>query len=165
VLIRPIAPADVTRLREIHSAPEVSRWWNEPAPEFPDDADESETRLVIELHGAVAGMIQFGEEPEPDYRHAWIDLFLGPEHLGQGLGVDAVRSVARYLIEERGHHRITIDPAVDNTRAIRCYEKVGFERVGVMRRAWRNPEGEWRDLLLMELVTGAANFNAECNTT
>jgi aminoglycoside 6'-N-acetyltransferase len=153
VVIRPIATPDIHRLREIHASAEVARWWNEPTADFPYDTDETETRLTIDLRGEVVGMIQFGEEPEPDYRHAWIDLFLGPGHLGQGLGADAVRTVARYLIEARGHHRITIDPATDNTRAIRCYEKAGFERVGVMRRAWRNSKGEWRDLLLMELVT------------
>jgi aminoglycoside 6'-N-acetyltransferase len=165
VLIRSIAAADVDRLRAIHATPEVARWWNEPTAEFPADADETETRLTIELDGDVVGMIQFGEEPEPDYRHAWIDLFLGPEHLGRGLGVDAVCTLARHLIDERGHHRITIDPATDNTRAIRCYEKAGFGRVGVMRRAWRNPAGEWRDLLLMELIHDGSNLDAECDTT
>lgn len=152
VLVRPIVAGDVARLREIHSAPEVAAWWNAPPAGFPWDADDSETRLTIEVDGEVAGMIQFGEEPEPDYRYAWIDLFLGPAHLGRGLGGEAVRAVADHLFAERGHHRITIDPATTNTRAIRCYEKAGFTAVGVMRRAWRDPAGEWRDLLLMELV-------------
>jgi aminoglycoside 6'-N-acetyltransferase len=152
VLIRPITSRDVQRLREIHAAPEVAEWWNWPTAEFPDDADESEMRLTIEVDGEVAGMIQFGEEAEPDYRHAWIDMFLGPDHLGKGLGGEAVRAVAGYLFAERGHHRITIDPATQNARAIRCYEKAGFSHVGVMRRAWRDPDGEWQDLLLMELL-------------
>ncbi len=57
------------------------------------------------------------------------------------------------LIGERGHHRITIDPALANTRAIRAYEKVGFERVGVMRKAERDPDGGgWHDALLMQLL-------------
>ena len=48
---------------------------------------------------------------------------------------------------------MTIDPAVDNAPAIRCYEKAGFRRVGVMRAAWRDGwTGEWRDTLFMELV-------------
>ena len=40
----------------------------------------------------------------------------------------------------------------DNTPAVRAYEKVGFRPVGVMRRYWRSPDGEWRDALLMELL-------------
>jgi RimJ/RimL family protein N-acetyltransferase len=37
--------------------------------------------------------------------------------------------------------------------AIRSYEKVGFRRVGVLRKSSRNSvTGEWEDELLMELV-------------
>jgi aminoglycoside 6'-N-acetyltransferase len=60
--------------------------------------------------------------------------------------------MARYLVEERGHHRLTIDPAVDNEIAIACYRRVGFRPVGIMRRYERTPDGDWRDGLLMELL-------------
>ena len=70
-------------------------------------------------------MIQYWEETEPKYRHAAIDLFLDPSLHGRGLGAAAITRVVCQLIEKRGHHRITIDPAVDNVVAIRCYEKVG----------------------------------------
>jgi aminoglycoside 6'-N-acetyltransferase len=124
------------------------------ADDFPFDEPEA-TRFAVVLDGEVEGLVQFGEEPEPDYRHAWIDLFLDPRVHGGGLGTDALRTLARYLIEERGHHRITIDPAADHAAAIRCYEKAGFRPVGVMRAAWRDPQGDWRDVLLMELVAHA----------
>jgi aminoglycoside 6'-N-acetyltransferase len=55
-------------------------------------------------------------------------------------------------VEERGHHRLTIDPAADNERAIHAYEKVGFRRVGVMREYWRDAGGVWRDGLLLDLL-------------
>ena len=61
----------------------------------------------------------------------------------------------RLLIDERGHHRITIDPAATNAAAIRAYEKVGFRRVGVMRSYERDADGrDWHDGLLMELLAG-----------
>jgi len=64
-----------------------------------------------------------------------------------------VRRIARLLIDERGHHRITIDPAADNAAAIRAYEKAGFKPVGVMRQYERDTGGEgWHDGLLMELL-------------
>ena len=97
-------------------------------------------------------MIQFHEETTPDFRHAGIDIFLASECHGQGLGADAVRTLARHLFGERGHHRVTIDPAAANERAIRCYERVGFRRVGIMRRYWRDPGGEWQDGLLLDLL-------------
>jgi aminoglycoside 6'-N-acetyltransferase len=130
------------------------RWWDEPDEEFPWDEPES-SRLTIEVDGRIAGMIQFWEEPEPKYRHASIDLFVDPALHGHGIGTEAVRHVVRRLIDERGHHRITIDPAADNAAAIRAYEKVGFRRVGVMRAYERDADGAgWHDGLLMELLAG-----------
>lgn len=52
---------------------------------------------------------------------------------------------------ERGHHRLTIDPAADNFAAIKCYAAVGFEPVGTMRRYEKGPDG-WHDNLLMDLI-------------
>jgi aminoglycoside 6'-N-acetyltransferase len=154
MILRPLAEADETELRRIHATPEVMRWWDVPSEAFPWDEPES-TRLTIEVDGAVAGLIQFSEELEPKYRHAGIDLFLDPALHGRGLGTEAVTRVVRHLIDDRGHHRITIDPAAANAAAIRTYEKVGFRRVGVMRRYERDViGGGWHDGLLMELVAG-----------
>jgi aminoglycoside 6'-N-acetyltransferase len=151
VALRPLERDDAATLREIHVMPEVAKWWGRMDDDFPFDEPES-ARFAILVDGEIAGLIQFGEEEEPDYRHAWIDLFLDPRFHGRGLGTDAVATLARHLFHERGHHRITIDPAADNHTAIRSYEKAGFRPVGVMRSAWRDPEGVWRDALLMELV-------------
>ncbi len=71
---------------------------------------------------------------------------------GRGIGSDAVRTLARHLIVDRGHHRLVIDPAADNAAAIRCYSKVGFKPVGVMRRYERGDDGAWHDGLLMDLL-------------
>jgi aminoglycoside 6'-N-acetyltransferase len=155
VVLRPLAAADVERIAAIQAEPEVSRWWGPPdATELRRQAEgrSEDKALAIEAEGEVVGLIQYYEENEPDYRHAAIDIFLAEPAQGRGLGPDAVGTLARYLIDERGHHRLTIDPAVDNTRAIRAYEKVGFRPVGVMRRYWRSRDGEWRDGLLMELL-------------
>ena len=65
-----------------------------------------------------------------------------------------VQSLARYLLEVRGHHRLTIDPAADNARAIRTYEKVGFKPVGVMRMYERGSDGTYHDGLLMDMLAG-----------
>jgi aminoglycoside 6'-N-acetyltransferase len=153
--LRPMTRDDAPELRRILAAPEVARWWDPPADDFPLSDDPDSERLVIEVDGAVAGMIQFFEETDPKYRHASIDLFLDPAFHGRGLGTEAVRRVVRLLIGERGHHRVTIDPAASNAAAIRAYEKAGFRPVGVMRRYERDADGEgWHDGLLMDLLAG-----------
>ncbi|HEX3733140.1 MAG TPA: GNAT family protein [Mycobacteriales bacterium] len=55
-------------------------------------------------------------------------------------------------MEERGHHRLTIDPAADNGAAIGMYRRLGFRPVGVLRQYERPPNGEWHDGLLMDLL-------------
>ena len=54
----------------------------------------------------------------------------------------------------RGHHRLTIDPAASNDRAIGVYERVGFRRVGVMRNYERGQGGAFHDGLLMDMLAG-----------
>jgi aminoglycoside 6'-N-acetyltransferase len=154
MVLRPLAEGDEAELLRIHRTQEVLRWWDNPEDGFPWDEPES-VRLTIEVDGAVAGLIQYSEEREPKYRHAAIDLFLDPRLHGRGYGSEAVRRVVGMLISERGHHRITIDPAIENVGAIRAYEKAGFRRVGVMHQHERDVGGGgWHDSLLMELVAG-----------
>jgi aminoglycoside 6'-N-acetyltransferase len=153
--LRPLRKGDEAELLRIHSTPEVVRWWHLPEEGFPWRDEPEATRFTIEVEGAIAGLIQFYEEPTPRYRNAAIDVFLDPTLHGRGLGTEALRRLVRQLIDDRGHHRITIDPATANVAAIRSYEKVGFKPVGIMRRYERAADGEgWRDGLLMELLAG-----------
>src|SRR5581483_4398254 len=113
LVLRPLRGDDAPALLRIHREPEVMRWWDQPADGFPWDEPES-IRFTIEISGEVAGLAQFSEETEPKYRHAAVDIFISARHQGQGYGSEAVRLLSEYLLAERGHHRIVIDPAVDN---------------------------------------------------
>jgi aminoglycoside 6'-N-acetyltransferase len=155
VLLRPLTDADVPQIAEIQAQPGVAERWGEPRlndlrakAAGTDDC----TAFAIEHDGEVVGLIQYHEEANPMYRHAGIDLFLSEHVHGRGLGTDAVRTMATHLVRDRGHHRLVIDPAADNTAAIRAYEKAGFRRVGIMRQYERLPGGEWHDGLLMDLL-------------
>jgi aminoglycoside 6'-N-acetyltransferase len=154
--LRLITAADREPLAAILAEPGVAIWWSPRGAEVAADGlyEEGEVVYVIEVDGAPVGVIEFGEEKDPDYRHASIDIFLGAAHQGRGLGGESIRLLARHLLEERGHHRITIDPAVANERAIRAYERVGFRRVGVMRGYERGADGTWHDGLLMDMLAG-----------
>lgn len=156
VVLRAPTDADIEPLAAINSQPSVVRWW---PPEGVDAmresllAPEEDTQpWVIEHEGRVVGYIQSSEEADPEFRHAGIDLFLATTAQGQGLGPDAIRTLARHLFETQGHHRLTIDPAAANASAIAAYTKVGFRAVGTLRRYQRLPDGTWIDGLLMELL-------------
>jgi aminoglycoside 6'-N-acetyltransferase len=152
VTLRSATPDDASRLLPIRNEPAVASRWGPLEPGEMEDFVGNERTLVIEVDGEVIGAIQFDEEEDPMYRHAGIDVYLTTSRQDQGFGSEAVGVLARYLIRERGHHRLTIDPAADNAAAIRAYEKVGFRRVGVMRAYERGPDETWHDGLLMDLL-------------
>jgi aminoglycoside 6'-N-acetyltransferase len=155
VTLRPGREADLEPLVRIRREPSVWQWWRDvdPADVASDLIGENGDQLmVIEVSGEVVGGIQYSEEPEPDYRHAGIDIFLAGAAQGRGLGAEAIRLLAGYLFQHRGHHRLVIDPAADNKTAIRCYESVGFRPVGLMRQYERAVDGSWHDALLMDLL-------------
>jgi aminoglycoside 6'-N-acetyltransferase len=155
LVLRSLLPGDEVELLRIRALPEVAQWWDVPEPGWPWSDDPESTRLAIEVDDAVAGLIQFYEETHPKYRHASIDVFLDTALHGRGLGTAALERLVAYLVDERGHHRITIDPAAGNVAAIRSYEKAGFTRVGVLRAYERDVDGSgWHDGLLMEFVAG-----------
>ena len=154
MVLRPVEAGDKAKLTEIFSDPEVARWWGDPATSVNDalNVEEGGSHFVIELDGETIGFIQSYEEDDPMYRHASLDISLGSRWHGKGLGPDALRTLARYLIDERDHHRLTIDPAAHNMRAIKAYERVGFKPVGRMRNYERAPDGTWHDGLLMDML-------------
>ena len=158
VTLRTAVPSDIAELARIRSTAAVLGRWpvadeGLEAELAADVAGEDGTEfLAVELNGAVVGAIQWAAEHDPMYRHAGMDIYLDPAVHGRGVGTDAVRTLARHLVHTLGHHRLVIDPAVDNEPAIRCYAKVGFRPVGVMRQYERGADGEWHDGLLMDLL-------------
>ncbi len=150
VVLRPLEDRDVTQLLALAHEPEVACWW----PRVDDGylREHVGDAFAIEHEGELAGYAEVWEELDPGYRHAGIDLFLGGAHQGRGLGGEAVTVLARHLVHDRGHHRLVIDPAAENERAIRCYERIGFRRIGVQRKYELAGDGTWRDGLLMDLL-------------
>lgn len=154
VVLRPVVEADLPELVSQVGHPDVAAWWGRyTEEELREELSEAPvTAWAIELEGAMAGLIYATEERDPDYRSVEVDLFVSAEHLGRGLGAEALRLVLREMFERRGHHRAIIVPAAENERAIRSYEGVGFKRVGVLRQADRAPDGRWRDALVMDML-------------
>lgn len=142
--LRFFRPRDAEVLDALLAEPEVKRWW--------EDGDyDRDNGWVVEVGGDVAGWVQYEERPYEWYPSVGMDIALTTALHGRGYG----RRVLVLVIEHfaaRGHHRFTIDPNVDNERAIRTYAAVGFKPVGVLRSCERNPSGGWNDGLLMDLI-------------
>jgi RimJ/RimL family protein N-acetyltransferase len=128
--------------------PHVAEWWD-PTPSLaeveqdfgPLIGAQSTTRPYIVLgNGKPIGYIQsyvakgsgdgwWPDEQDPGVRG--IDQFLAhSEQLGRGIGTAMVRAFLEYLFEDPAVTRIQTDPSPFNRRAIRAYEKAGFQPVG-----------------------------------
>jgi aminoglycoside 6'-N-acetyltransferase len=156
VTLRSGTADDEAALRRVFDAPEVTRWWPDPTPDELQDLllnrDPDVDVWLVEVDGRVAGMIQAYENADPMYRHAGIDIVLHPEVHGRGIGPESIRVLARHLFEDRGHHRIVIDPNAANGHAIHAYEKVGFRRVGTLRQYEYHGDRGWTDGVLLDLL-------------
>ena len=166
VRLRLLAEEDLPRLLEILLQPGVAEWWPgyEMARLRADTFGSPDTTsLAIELDGRIVGLVIYAEETDPYYKSAGIDITLDNEHLGQGLGSDTLRTLARHLFEERGHHRLTIGPALATERAIGGVQEGGFQagrdhapvRDGRRRHLSRQPahgHARWRTCARIEVA-------------
>ena len=73
------------------------------------------------------------------------------EFWGKGYGSDAMRVVLRYAFTELNLRRVTLNVFEYNPRAIRAYEKLGFQQEGRVRK-YLNREGRRWDLVYMGIM-------------
>jgi len=85
-------------------------------------------------------------------RESFIAIFIGErEDWGKGYGTDAMSIILRYAFTELNLQRVSLGVFEYNPRAIRSYEKVGFQHEGRMRK-YLNHEGKRWDLFYMGIL-------------
>lgn len=73
------------------------------------------------------------------------------EFWGKGYGTEALRMLLDYAFLELNLHRVSLCVFSFNTKAVKLYEKLGFQREGVLRQALFRA-GEWHDILQMGML-------------
>jgi RimJ/RimL family protein N-acetyltransferase len=147
--------------------PHVAEWWT-PTPSLAEVIEQF--RPLAIPRGRDRGYIALAASCEIGYIQSYvvkdsgdgwwpreqdpgargIDQFLADEtQLGRGLGTQMIRSFVAQLCADPGVTRVQTDPSPLNARAVRCYEKAGFQRVGEVD----TPDGR---ALLMVYVRGSA---------
>lgn len=87
--------------------------------------------------------------------NTWVGIGLGEEqYWGQGYGTDAMRIMLRYAFTELNLHRVTLNVFGYNERAIRSYEKAGFQVEGRERDALNRDGRRW-DIIYMGILKAA----------
>lgn len=119
---------------------------------------------LIKLGDKNIGYLQFfklQESGEYSYKNYHIDfvpdtyafdLFIGEkEYWNKGIGSRLISKLAHYLIMNKDASSVFVDPRVENKRAVKAYEKAGFQKKKILKDH-ELFEGERRDCWLMEYI-------------
>jgi RimJ/RimL family protein N-acetyltransferase len=77
------------------------------------------------------------------------------EYRNLGYGTEAVRLAIRYAFETLGLELVGLTVFPENIRALVAYQKAGFNKAKLLEKAWLQPDGNYVDILLMELRKAA----------
>jgi RimJ/RimL family protein N-acetyltransferase len=137
VIIRPMVKEDVEKMEAWRpfTDPLDSLWnvWQRSSDNyirFQAQADDPSRRwyAVEDLAGHLIGRLSLRQISQR--KSARLGITLGADYVGQGYGTDALRTFLVYYFWELGFKTLYLDVAAPNRRAIRCYEKCGFEYIG-----------------------------------
>jgi diamine N-acetyltransferase len=103
---------------------------------------------------APLGFVQVSDL-DPLDRRGELGIGLVAEAQGVGHGARALALLLENMRSARGLRKMSLRVRSDNTRAIRCYERAGFVRCGLLR-SHVHFEGVWRDVVMMECMLEAS---------
>jgi len=145
--LRPLAPEDAPRVRELAGAREVSVLTsNIPHPYEPGMAERwiaihlgHYTRgelatWAVTLSGETALCGAVSLHFDTPHNRAELSYWLGKDFWGQGYAAETAGAAVCYAFERRGLQKVTSSVFADNTRSVRVLEKLGFTLEGRQRR-------------------------------
>ncbi len=159
VSLRPMELEDTDLIVAWRNSDGVRKHFIYQAP-FTREGHLSWIENMVKPGKVVQMMICLGEEMRPvgsvylrdidrQHRKAEYGIFIGEESArGRGVGTAAARLMIRYAFRELGLHRLFLRVYADNARAIRSYEKAGFEREAYLKDDVCI-DGKFRDIVLM----------------
>lgn len=129
----PTTEDDLDLLAKWFASPEFIEHWDG----VPKSRDEVAEKYVGRRRPRVESFLVLAQSTPVGYAQYWhagvaeggIDMVLGPNARGRGLGPDAARALLAHLGGNLGWRRVTVDPVRGNVRAVRAWEKAGFRQV------------------------------------
>jgi RimJ/RimL family protein N-acetyltransferase len=162
VVLRPWTRDDADVVFAACQDPEIQRWTTVPSPYRHEDAvcyvteiSEAAWRdgggvFAICVNGAPAGAI--GAHGMRD-GVAHVGYWMAADARGRGFASDALRTISRWLIGERGAARVELVAEPENTPSLRVAERAGFTREGVLRQRLVT-HGRRADAVMFSLLPG-----------
>lgn len=86
-------------------------------------------------------------------RVAELAIMIGTPYRGRGYGSEAMALLCDFCFREMNLHKLKVSVFAFNQAAVRCYEKNGFVREGVLRNEIFR-DGEYQDVILLAKFAG-----------
>ena len=109
--------------------------------------------LVAELDGQVVAVTGLTQHEHNRSHAAHVGMMVHADHQGRGIGSALMEAILDLAVNWLGLTRLQLEVYPDNRRAIRLYEKYGFEVEGVYR-AYAFRDGRYVDTLVMGRLGG-----------
>lgn len=117
-------------------------------------AEDSATRAdfaIVTREGQPIGYTHLADI-DPWARHGELGIFIGPpDFRGRGYGTEATRLLLDFAFGQLNLHKVWLTVDADNQAGIRCYDRLGFHRDGVIRDAIFR-DGRYVDRILMSIL-------------
>lgn len=157
ITLRPLERSDLHFVHLLNNNRSVMGYWfEEPYESFVELEqlyskhihDQSERRFIVEdgQHEPV-GLVEL-VEIDHLHRRAEFLIMIAPEQQGRGYARAATRLAINYAFRVLNLYKLYLLVDVDNTRAIRIYEGVGFHREGVLVDEFFS-DGRYRSVIRM----------------
>jgi RimJ/RimL family protein N-acetyltransferase len=109
-------------------------------------------RVIASPEDEVMGFVNLHKH-DSGHRRIEVGIWLIHAFQGRGAGADALRRMSAFAFDELDVQRVQLTTLPDNEPMIRCAERVGFQREGVLR-SYTFERGKPVDNLMCSLLRG-----------
>ena len=159
VTLRPLERGDLHFVHVLNNNRSVMGYWfEEPYESFVELEelyrkhihDQSERRFIVEdAGGERVGLVEL-VEIDHLHRRAEFLIMISPDHQGRGFATAATHRAINYAFRVLNLYKLYLLVDVDNARAIRIYERAGFQREGLLVDEYFS-DGRYRSVIRMAL--------------
>ncbi|MHA7966756.1 GNAT family N-acetyltransferase [Paenibacillus sp. CAU 1782] len=159
ITLRHFEPEDFDQLMEWSGDEEYLLQWAGPQFHFPLSKDQLSSylnaandkntstkfifKVIDESLNEVVGHISLGGIDKYNRSGRIGKVLVGNQYQGKGYGTQMINEMLRIGFEEHQLHRISLGVFDFNLSAVRCYEKCGFVKEGLIRDARRYKDTFW----------------------
>lgn len=168
IKLRPLEREDLHFIHALNNNEIMMRYWFEEPYEAYVELKElynkhihdiSERRFIIDKQGVSLGLVEL-VDINHIHRRAEFSILVTPEHQGHGYASIAARLAMNFGFMVLNLHKLYLIVDEENVKAIHIYEKLGFEREGVLLNEFFI-SGKYRNAIRMCIFQEAYLINKE----